>query len=338
MKKSALVRLRNEGWGMDKEKLIVAASPHIRSSRTTQSIMLDVIIALMPTLVASAVIFGINSLAVIAICVVSCVVFEYLSRHIMKKPQTISDLSAVVTGIILAFNLPSTVPIYVLIIGSFIAIVIVKQLFGGLGQNFANPALTARIVLMLSFTSAVTKYANPVWFKDAVASATPLAFADEVVANGNLLGSISVKDLFLGAHAGCLGETCALTLLIGGAYLVTRHVISPAVPLAYLGSFAVFTLISGNNPIRELLMGGIMLGAIFMATDYATTPINFWGKIIFGIGCGLITFIIRQFSSSYTEGVSFSILLMNILTPYIDNLTRPLPLGVKKHKKGAAKV
>ena len=308
--------------------LTVRANPHIKSDDTTQSVMRDVIIALLPTLIASVVIFGYRALLLTFVCVLSCVVFEYLSRKIMKKSNTISDLSAVVTGIILAFNLPSTLPLYMAVIGSFVAIVIVKQLFGGLGQNFANPAIVARIVLMFSFTSAMTKWVAPVRFvADATATATPLELMDA----GNIL---SLKDLFLGLHSGCLGETCALTLIIGGIYLVIRRVISPATPLAFIATVAVCSFFAGGNALYQVLTGGLLIGAVFMATDYATTPLTFLGKIIFGVGCGLITFIIRQFSSSYTEGVSFSILLMNIVTPYIDTLTRPKPLGAKPKKKG----
>lgn len=311
--------------------LTVEANPHIRSGNTTQSVMRDVIIALLPTLVASVVIFGVDALLLTAVCVISCVLFEYLSRKIMKKSNTISDMSAVVTGIILAFNLPSTLPWYMAVIGSFVAIVIVKQFFGGLGQNFANPAIVGRIVLMFSFTSAMTKWVAPVRFvADATATATPLELLDAGKA-------LNLKDLFLGLHSGCLGETCALTLILGGIYLVARRVISPATPLAFIGTVAVCSFITGGDPLVQILTGGILLGAIFMATDYATTPMTFMGKIIFGIGCGLITFIIRQFSSSYTEGVSFSILLMNIVTPYIDMLTRPKPLGAKKPEKEATK-
>lgn len=307
--------------------LTVEANPHIRSANTTQSVMRDVVIALLPTLIASAVIFGYKALILSLVCVVSCVIFEYISRKLMKKSNTVSDLSAVVTGLLLAFNLPSTLPWYMAVIGSFVAIVIVKQLFGGLGQNFANPAIVGRIVLMFSFTSAMTKWVSPVRFvADATATATPL----ELIDAGQTL---SLKDLFLGLHSGCLGETCALTLILGGIYLVVRKVISPATPLAFIGSLAVCSFFAGNDPLVQILTGGVLIGAIFMATDYATTPMTFTGKIIFGVGCGLITFIIRQFSLSYTEGVSFSILLMNIVTPYIDMLTRPKPLGAKKQKK-----
>lgn len=311
-------------------KLTVEASPHIRSGNTTQSVMRDVVIALLPTLVAAVVIFGVNSLILTLVCVISCVVFEYLSRIIMKKPQTISDFSAVVTGILLAFNLPVSFPWYMAVIGSFIAIVIVKQLFGGLGQNFANPALVGRMVLMFSFTSAMTKWTAPVRFvADATATATPLELVDAGT-------NIGLSDLFFGIHTGCLGETCAFTLILGGLYLIARKVISPATPLAYIGTLAVCTYFAGGDALLSILTGGVLLGAIFMATDYATTPVTFTGKVIFGIGCGLITFIIRQFSSSYTEGVSFAILLMNILTPYIDMITRPKALGAIKAKKKEA--
>ena len=311
--------------------LTVEASPHIRSSNTTQSVMRDVVIALLPTLVASVVIFGVNALILTLVCVISCVVFEYISRVIMKKPQTVGDLSAVVTGILLAYNLPASLPWYMAVIGSFVAIVIVKQLFGGLGQNFANPAIVGRIVLMFSFTSAMTKWTAPVRFAaDATATATPLELID-------LGEAVGIKELFFGVHSGTLGETCAFTLILGGIYLVIRKVISAGTPLAFIGTIAVCSFFAGDDPLVQILTSGVLLGAIFMATDYATTPVTFIGKVIFGIGCGLITFIIRYFSSSYTEGVSFAILLMNILTPYIDMIAKPKALGAKKAKKEEVK-
>lgn len=325
--------------------LIVSPSPHRSSFLSTQFIMLQVIIALLPAVIASGIIFGLRAIMVIFICVASCVLFEGLSRIIMKRDQTISDLSAVVTGILLAMNLPVTIPLYIAVIGSFIAIVIAKQLFGGIGQNFANPAIVGRIVLMFSFTSYMSNWATPFYYKnvssifattDAVTGATPLAV--EWLDNGvNKIAPFAFKDLFLGTTGGCLGETCALALLIGGIYLVATKVISPSTPIAFIGSLAICTLIytgSGAQTIYQIFSGGLMLGAIFMATDYATTPITTKGKIIFGIGCGVITFIIRQFGQ-YPEGVSFSILLMNLLTPYIDKLTRTVPLGARLPEKKA---
>jgi electron transport complex protein RnfD len=308
------------------EKLIVSPSPHDENYMKTQKIMLNVIIALLPAVVASCIIFGLRSLVLICVCVASCVIFEYLARKLMKRDNTISDLSAVVTGLLLAMNLPVTLPIWMAVIGSFVAIVIVKQLFGGLGQNFANPAITARIVLMVSFPAAMTNWAVPFFYKessaaDAVTGATPL-----------VSGDASYLDLFLGKVGGCLGETCALALLIGGLYLAARRIISLAAPVSFIGSLFILSAISGNDPVYEILAGGVFIGAFFMATDYATTPITTKGKIIFGLGCGIITFVIRQFGS-YPEGVSYSILLMNILTPYIDQITRNKVFGAKEAVK-----
>ena len=306
------------------EKLIVTSSPHVKSSTTTSTIMRDVIIALIPALIASNIIFGLRAGLVTAVCVASCVGFEYLSRRIMKKSNTISDLSAVVTGIILAFNLPSTMPLWMCVIGSFVAIVIVKQLFGGIGQNFANPAITARIVLLVSFGTQMTNWAVPKIqaVADAVSGATPMA----QLAGGE---TPNLLNMFLGTTGGSLGETSALALLIGGIYLVYRKVINPIIPVAFIGTVFVFTAVLGVNPLAQILGGGLFLGAIFMATDYSTSPVTNMGKLIFGIGCGFITVLIRVFGS-YPEGVSFAILLMNILVPYIDKATRLKALGGKR--------
>ena len=311
------------------DRLIVSPSPHQKDKMSTQRIMLCVLASLLPTVVASGIIFGMKAILVIVACVVSSVVFEYGCRIIMKKKQTISDLSAVVTGLILALNLPATIPLWQAIIGSFIAIAIVKQLFGGLGQNFANPAITARIVLMLSFTNSMTEWVEPFFYKknELVSSATPLV---KEWVNSEM--PFSYKELFLGTTGGSLGETCALALLIGGAYLIIRRIISPTTPIAFIGSVALLTWISGGDALYQVLSGGLILGAFFMATDYVTTPVTNKGKIVFGIGCGVITFLIRQFGS-YAEGVSFAILLMNILTPYIDRFTRTKPLGARKPQK-----
>lgn len=306
------------------EKLIVTSSPHVKSSTTTSTIMRDVIIALIPALIASNIIFGLRAGLVTAVCVASCVGFEYLSRRIMNKKNTISDLSAVVTGIILAFNLPSTMPLWMCVIGSFVAIVIVKQLFGGIGQNFANPAITARIVLLVSFGTQMTNWAAPkiVAVADAVSGATPMG----QIAAGE---TPNLLNMFLGTTGGSLGETSALALLIGGIYLVYRKVINPIIPVAFIGTVFVFTAVLGVNPLAQILGGGLFLGAIFMATDYSTSPVTNMGKLIFGIGCGLITVLIRVFGS-YPEGVSFAILLMNILVPYIDKATKLKALGGKR--------
>ncbi len=313
-------------------KLIVEPSPHIRSAVSTQKVMLNVIIAMLPALAAATVIFGIKALVLTVICCACCVLFEWLFCKVTKKNSTISDLSAIVTGMLLAFNLPVDLPVYMAVIGCFAAIVVVKMLFGGIGQNFANPAITARIILMLSFTASMTTWTKPFAYlgetADAVSSATPLAAEPEALP--------SLLDMFLGVRGGCLGETCVAALLLGGAYLCLRGLISPTTPLAFIGTVGVLTMLySGFDmtyTLYQLMSGGLFLGAIFMATDYSTTPLTQKGKLIFGIGCGVFTFLIRQFAS-LPEGVSYSILLMNILTPYIDKITIPKPLGAK----GAAK-
>lgn len=303
-------------------KLISSVSPHFHTARTSQKIMLDVIIALCPAAIASVIIFGWRAMLVIGVCVLTCVLSEYLFEKLCKRENTISDLSAVVTGILLAFNLPVTIPIWQAVIGSVAAIIVVKQLFGGIGQNFANPAITARIIMLVAFSGTMTQWVAPSGFftdVDAVASATPLMAESKGAAMPSYL------DLFLGNHAGSLGETCALALIPGGIYLLVRRVISWHTPVAFLGTVAVMSLVCGKDVLGQLLSGGLMLAAFFMATDYSTTPPSKWGKIIFGVGCGLITILIR-FWGNYPEGVSYSILIMNILTPYISKLTRPKPL------------
>ena len=303
---------------MDEQRLLVSPAPHFRRKRDTQSIMLDVIIALMPALVASVIFFGFRALLVVSVCVLTCILSEFLFQKLCKRPVTVNDFSAVVTGILLGFNLPYTIPIWQAVFGSIVAIVVVKQLFGGIGKNFANPAITARIVMMVSFASTMTSF-NKI---DGVSTATPLTE----------MGSNNLLYLFLGNHTGSLGETCALAILIGGVYLLCRRVITWHIPVTFIGTVAIFGAIAGHNALEYILCGGLLLGAFFMATDYSTSPQTAWGKVIFGVGCGLITFIIRQFGG-YNEGVSFAILIMNILTPYIMALTRKKPLGTKKVKK-----
>ncbi|MGN0526160.1 MAG: RnfABCDGE type electron transport complex subunit D [Acutalibacteraceae bacterium] len=321
-------------------KPTVTASPHMKSKESSQRMMLDVIIALVPALIASIWLFGPHALLVTIVSVLSCVVFEYASRRIMKRSNTLKDLSAIVTGLLLAFNLPSSIPIWMIPIGAFVAIVVVKQFFGGIGQNFVNPALMGRIVLMVSFPGAMSNWVNVYdWSAksvDAVTSATPL-YVLQNIGNGFTESDLpTYLEMFLGQRGGCLGETCALALLIGGAYLLIRKVISPSIPVAFIGTVAVFTAIAGNFDLSfiyyNLLGGGLLIGAIFMATDYATCPLTFKGKIIYGIGCGLVACVIRQFGS-YNEGVSFAIILMNLLVPHIDNLTRLKPFGFVKEKK-----
>lgn len=298
------------------ENLFMSPSPHIKSDNYTQKIMLNVIIATIPAIIASAIIFGLRSLLLILITVLSCVVSEYFSQKIMKKDNTINDLSAVVTGILLAFNLPVNIKFSIAIFGGIIAIVVTKQMFGGIGQNFVNPAICARIILMVSFPSAMSSwpvpYTRAISSADMITSATPLA--------KTAITHFSYLDLFLGNRPGCLGEVCALALILGGIYLILKKVISPTIPLCFIGTVFVLTAILGKDPIFHILSGGLLLGAIFMATDYVTSPITFKGKIIFAVGCGIITVLIRIYGS-LPEGVSFSILLMNILVPHIENLT-----------------
>ena len=317
------------------EKLMVSSSPHFNGGKTTQNIMLDVIIALCPAMIASVILFGFRAAVVILTCVASCILSEYLSRRVMKRPQTVGDLSCVVTGILLALNLPVTINPLIAVFGSVAAIVVVKQMFGGIGQNFVNPALTARIILLNSFPSRMTHWVQPFDYAataDAVTTATPLGILKE--GGGELP---SYLDLFLGNTGGCLGETCALAILLGGIYLIVRRVISPVIPVTYLATVAVLSMMMGRDPLFDLLSGGLLLGAFFMATDYTTSPLYFWGRIVFAFGCGLITMLIREFGS-LPEGVSYSIILMNILTPLIERAIKPRPFGsLPKAKKGGAK-
>lgn len=315
------------------KKLVVSASPHLRTKDTTRGIMLDVVIALIPTLVASVILFGPRVLAVTATTVITAVLSEFLARKVMKRHNTIGDLSAVVTGLILAFNLPVSIPLWMAAIGSFFAIVVVKQMFGGIGQNFANPAIVARIVLLLSFGQAMGNWTAPLsWKTDAVTTATPLA-----ILGGETAGELpSLFDMFLGLRGGCLGETCSVTLIIGGLYLLARKVISYKIPVAFIGTVAFVMLIAGKGDLEfvayHLMSGGVLLGAFFMATDYSTSPIKSNAKIVFGIGCGLLTCLIRLFAS-LPEGVSFAILIMNLLVPHIETIMAPKPFGTVKEKK-----
>jgi len=307
------------------KKLIVSPSPHLLSNNSTSDIMFDVIIALFPALFVGIYVFGSRALIVTYVCVATCLLSEFLIRKLTKRSNTVSDLSAIVTGVLLAFNLPPQIPLWVAALGSVFAIVVVKQLFGGIGQNFANPAIAARIFLAVSFGTYMTTWTAPFAYRyglDAMASATPLT---------NLAGTKTL-DLFLGNTSGCIGEVSALALLIGGIYLVIRHVINPLVPLTFIGTVFVFTWALGEDPVKQILAGGLMLGAIFMATDYATTPATLKGKIIFAFGCGVITTLIRVFGS-YPEGVSFAILLMNLVTPLIDRVTATKPLGTGGAKR-----
>ena len=289
----------------------VMVSPHIHGGRSTSGIMRDVLISLAPATVAGVVIFGLRALLVVAVCVVACVGLEALFNLIVKIEQTIGDLSAAVTGLLLALNLPANIPLWQCVIGSLFAIVVVKCLFGGIGQNLVNPAITARVFMLVAFSSI----ALPAFPVDSVAGATPLA-AEKMP---------SLLDLFIGNYGGAIGETCTAALLLGGIYLIVRRVISWHIPVSFIGMVFLFSLLSSGfdavQALSLLMSGGVFIGAIFMATDYTTSPPTPLGKVIFGLGAGLITCLIRYYGV-YPEGVSFAILFMNILTPYISGWTR----------------
>lgn len=303
-------------------KLKLSVSPHIHSGQSTAGIMRDVLIALLPATIAGTVIFGLRSLLVVAVCVAACVGFEALFNFIIKKDQTIGDFSAAVTGLLLALNLPANIPLWQCVIGSLFAIVVVKCLFGGIGCNVVNPAITARVFMLVAFGS-MTVQAFPT-VVDTVASATPLSL-------GEGAEMPSLLDLFLGLKGGAIGETCVLALVLGFVYLLVRRVITWHVPIAFIGTVFVCSFfmegVDVTGALEMILSGGLFIGAIFMATDYVTSPATAAGKLIFGLGAGLITFVIRYFGV-YPEGVSFAILFMNILTPYIDSWTRHKVFGV----------
>ena len=323
-------------------KLIASSSPHIRSNEDTRSIMLDVIIALLPALAWSVYCFGWKALLLTAVSVVSCVFFEWAYRKLMKKSCMVGDLSAVVTGILLSFVCPVDLPWWVIIIGAFFSIVVVKQLYGGIGCNFLNPALAGRAFLLASYATWMTSWAIPQIRPDVTSAATPMA----IMKTGDfaeLMATYGVDKMFIGQIPGSLGEVSAVALLIGGAYLIWRKVISWQIPVAYIGTVAILTLIAapaGIDNVQYMLYnvfgGGLMLGAIFMATDYATSPVTKKGQLIFGIGCGLFTVLIRYFGS-YNEGVCYSIMVMNLFVALIDKYTKPTRFGVvKSDKKEAA--
>ena len=329
----------------EQAKLSITSSPHILTKRTTRGIMLDVVIAMLPAAVMSVVYFGYRSAVLICVCVASCVVFEGLWCYFRKSPIMVKEISCVVTGMLIAFNLPAGFPIWQAIIGCFFAIIVVKQLFGGLGTNYVNPALAARVVLALSFSTSMTAYSFPFGEADAaagasaagatmagatagasvdaVASATPLSLM-----GANNVDGLTLWELFSGAHGGVLGETCAIALLAGGLYLVVRKVITPTIPVSYIAVTILFSWIFGcEYPIHAALSGGLVLGAVFMATDYTTSPYTEPGKLIFGVGCGLLTALIRSYGSS-TEGVSYALLFMNLMVSFINDLVRRKPFGV----------
>ncbi len=318
------------------EKLIISSSPHLNGKKRTQNIMLDVIIALAPAMIAGVIFFGLRAAILIVTCVTACVLSEFLSRKIMKREQTVQDLSAVVTGILLALNLPVSINPLMAAFGSVVAVVVVKQMFGGIGMNFVNPALTARIVLVNSFPADMTKWTQPFSYgADMVTTATPLQmFSSNVDAlssasGGELVELPSYLTLFLGNIGGCIGETSALALLLGFVYLLARQIIHPVIPLVYVGTAVGLSFLFGRDPLFDLLTGGLLIGAIFMATDYTTCPMYIGGKVIFAFGCGALTMLIRQFGSM-NEGVSYAIVIMNILVPLIERYVKPKTFGQKK--------
>ena len=330
-------------------KLIATSNPHIRGSETTRSIMLDVIIAMLPALAFAIFNFGLRALTLTAVSVVGCIFWEWLYRKLMKKPQSIGDLSCVVTGMLLAFVCPVQMPYWMILIGDFFAIIVVKQLFGGIGKNFLNPALAGRAVLLASYAGTMTSWVDPAAGKapiigsmaDVVTTATPLA----VMKTGDfaaLTDTYNVGNMFIGQIPGSLGEVSALALLIGGAYLIWRKVINWQTPVAYIATVAVLTFLFPKQGsglewmLYSIFGGGLFLGAFFMATDYATSPVTKKGQLIFGIGCGLFTVLIRYFGS-YNEGVCYSIMVMNLFVALIDKYTKPTRFGVvKSDKKEAA--
>lgn len=330
---------------MDQENLnlTVSCSPHVHAADGTRDIMLDVVIALIPAMLGAVYFFGLRSLCVMAVSVAACVVFEYLYRKLLKKDTTVGDCSAIVTGVLLAMVCPVTIPYWTIIIGDFFAIVVVKQLFGGIGCNFLNPALAGRAFLF-SYPVIMTTWVAPYTSlnligsnADAVTAATPMSYLHQ-----EMLPDTSVLYSFIGSVGGCLGETSAVLLLAGGVYLVVRKVISARIPLAYIATVAVIALLfpQGNDRLQwlgyQVFSGGLMLGAIFMATDYATSPVTKGGQIVYGIGCGLITMLIRYFGS-YAEGVSYAILIMNVTVLLLDKIGVPKRFGYVKPGKEAAK-
>ena len=333
----------------ENRKLSVASSPHLTSPLGTQQLMRDVLIALVPALAMAVYFFGPRALILTAVSVAGCMFFEWGYRKIMKKSNTLGDLSAVITGVLLAFVCPVYLPYWVILIGDFFAIVVVKQLFGGLGKNFLNPALAGRAFLMLCYPIEMTKWVQPgpknwagvLSAVDAVTGATPLS--TDYMHSGLLPDGVSLGDMFVGNVGGCIGEVSALMLLAGGIYLVWRGVIRIRIPVAFIATVAVLTFIfpqGGNDRLQwmlyEILGGGLMLGAIFMATDYVTSPATKRGELIYGVGCGLLTVFIRYFGG-YPEGVSYAILLMNVCAWLFDQIGQPARFGVTKEAKAAAK-
>ena len=318
---------------MKMDKFIVSGTPHVRSKDSIQGIMRDVLIGLTPAALMGIYVFGLNALLIMVLSISSAMFFEYLYQKLMKKPITVTDLSAAVTGLLLAMNMPASAPYWMPIVGSAFAIIIAKQLFGGLGQNFINPALAARAFLLASYPTAMTTWPAPTGV-DAVTVATPLALlkAGEITTatSGDMMNAL------VGTVGGCIGETSAIALIIGGVYLIVRHVISWRIPVVYIATVFILTALIGRNGVRipqyEIFVGGLMLGAFFMATDYASSPVTPLGQIIMALGCGLLTTLIRIFGG-YPEGVSYSILIMNLCVPLIDRFTEPKIFGALEVKK-----
>lgn len=309
------------------EHYLLSSSPHTHAKSSVSRIMLDVIIALLPTTAAGVWFFGLPAVWTIATCVATCLVTEALCRLAMKRENTIGDLSAVVTGLLLALNLPAGLPLWMAVVGSVFAIGIAKQVFGGLGMNPFNPALAARAFMLISFTGPMTTWLKPFWWKapDAMTTATPLAF----VKQGPAEQIPGLWDLLVGNMPGCIGEVSALALALGAVYLLARKVITWHIPVSFLATVAVYALLAGRAPAHvEILTGGILIGACFMATDYVTSPTTAKGKLVFGCGCGLLCMLIRQFGA-YPEGCSFAILIMNAVAPLINRWTQPKPFGGK---------
>lgn len=326
---------------VDKSQLLtVSPSPHARRGATTSSIMIDVIVALMPTTVWGVYVYGVRAAIVVLTCMLSCVLFEALTQIILRRTVTVADCSAALTGLLLGLNLSPAVPLYAAVIGSAFAIIVVKQLFGGIGKNVMNPALAARVFLMLCWTGAMTVFPAAydrigIFGADAVASATPLVS----LKNGTLPDGVGLFDLFLGRTGGCIGEVSVLMLLVGGIYLICRRVITWHIPVSFLGAVAVLTFLFPRGDaepltfmLSSLCSGGLMLGALFMATDYVTSPVTNLGRIIYGAGCGILVVFLRYFSG-YNEGVSFAILIMNALVWYLDMFTMPRVYGLSRRKK-----
>lgn len=308
--------------------LVMTAGPHIHSKNSSRRIMLDVIIALLPAAAASVILFGLKALAIIVTCVASAVLSEFLFNVIAKREQTVGDLSAVVTGLLLALNLSTNVALWECAVGAVFAIVLVKCCFGGIGRNFANPAIAGRVFMLLAFSS-VAGGALPNKMADAVSMATPLEELGKLGVEGLAEMQSTIPQMLLGVRGGAIGEGCIVALLVGFIYLLIRKVIKWQIPVIFIGTVFVCYLAASRSltfSLYEILAGGLFIGAIFMATDYVTTPISVGGKCLFALGCGLLTFIIRYFCA-YPEGVSFSILIMNILAPYLEKLTPNKPLG-----------